>query len=130
LEAVDALMVSVNNWGKLTIPGMGFEKKMVEALGAYLEVEKELGQAPPLMVGITLIGVRGAIMSENLEPMRQYDHAEQPLDHDNLYLPELVIEEYGLQPEQILRPAFDTLWQSLGWPRSIYYDGEGNWKPR
>ena len=129
LEAVDALTISEHN-GKLTIPGMGFEKKMVEALGAYLQVEKDLGLVPPVMVAITLIGVRGAIMSENLEARRRYDQEEQPLDHENLYLPELVAEEYGLQPERILRPAFDTLWQSLGWPRSIYYDGDGNWKPQ
>lgn len=127
LEAVDALTISVRG-GRLTIPGQGIEKRMIEALGGYLQVEKELGIVPPVLVAITLIGVKGAIMSENLEPMRSYDQAEQPLDHENLYLPELVVQEYGLQPEQILRPAFDTLWQSLGWPRSIYYDQEGNRK--
>jgi hypothetical protein len=38
-----------------------------------------------------------------------------------------MIEEYGAKPEDVLRPAFDALWQAGGWSRCYRYDDEGKW---
>ncbi len=54
---------------------------------------------------------------------------------EHLYLPGTVIESLTLNTESretpnnifdVLRPHFDALWNACGFPRSIYFDAEGN----
>jgi hypothetical protein len=38
-----------------------------------------------------------------------------------------MVEDFSAPVENALRPAFDTLYQSAGMPRSFNYDEQGNW---
>jgi hypothetical protein len=60
----------------------------------------------------------------------RFFHADQPIDRDNLYLPEVIVDSFEDTAEKILRTPFDAVWQATGWPRSVNYDEEGNWSPR
>ena len=43
-----------------------------------------------------------------------------------LILPEIVIQDRGELPKQVLRPVFDVVWNALGFVRSFNYDKENN----
>lgn len=43
-----------------------------------------------------------------------------------LLLPEVLIEDVDQPLEQILKPAFDMVWQAAGIAGSPYYDTKGN----
>ena len=54
---------------------------------------------------------------------------------EHLYLPGTLIEDLPLNTESretpnnifdTLRPLFDALWNACGFPKSIYFDAEGN----
>ena len=45
-------------------------------------------------------------------------------------LPEIVLEDLSSDPGSILRPIFDTVWQSAGFTRSFNYNKEGKWCPQ
>jgi hypothetical protein len=53
------------------------------------------------------------------------------IDRDLLVLPDVVLEsypnDYRVELPRLMRPVVDAFWQAGGWPRSIGYDGEGNW---
>jgi hypothetical protein len=49
------------------------------------------------------------------------------MDRDVLSLPDLLIDNYSVEPSTALRPAFDVLWQAGGWPQCMDYDEQGKW---
>ncbi|TFI51958.1 hypothetical protein BLD44_023585 [Mastigocladus laminosus UU774] len=51
------------------------------------------------------------------------------IDRDILLIPEIVIEDYAAKASNILRPAFDAIWQACGWECCQNYDASGNWNP-
>ena len=48
------------------------------------------------------------------------------LKEDMLILPELVIQDRGEIPEQVLRPVFDRVWNAFGFVGSFHCDNENN----
>ena len=58
-----------------------------------------------------------------------YDEYEQPLPEDVLVLPECVLEDYGgdIDHHRAVRPAFDALWNAIGYSRSQFFNDEGLW---
>ncbi len=121
IEAVSAYLIRPHN-GKMFIAGNYLESKLISALGAYLKIQEELELQPPLFVMVTLLGVMGYQM---------YTHwptDSEPIDRDNLFLPDIIIENYDADPASLLQPAFDTLWQACGFEQSPSYDTEGKWR--
>ncbi|XYH97823.1 hypothetical protein ACMHYB_60405 [Sorangium sp. So ce1128] len=49
-------------------------------------------------------------------------------DRDTLLLPQVQIQEHDADAlPRLFKPAFDVLWQSVGYPRSPCYDKDGAW---
>lgn len=53
--------------------------------------------------------------------------AGHPIDRNNLIVPEVMVEELGQNPYQIMRPIFDAVWNAGGYARDLNYDPSGNW---
>jgi hypothetical protein len=74
----------------------------------------------------TLEGVKGAnyAVMEN-----HWGGYEPPLPDDFIFLPECVLEDYGtaLEYHKAVRPAFDALWNAIGYSKSQYFDKNGYW---
>lgn len=51
----------------------------------------------------------------------------QYMEKNDLFLPDILIDDIDSDASQILHPIFDIIWQGFGWERSINYDGNGNW---
>ncbi len=131
IEMTNAHLLAPEN-GNLLIPGLLFEKTMIESFATYLKLYKTLGVEPPVFVFLTLIQVKGYRMSVE-DFLRQNDfylsfcNESCSIDRDNLLVPEVFIETYDIDPAEALRPCFDSIWNACGFPRSLNYDDHGEW---
>jgi hypothetical protein len=107
------------------LPVTRAEKNFIRGLQAYMRIMGGLGVMPPLIVMPSLLGVRGCRIVRHLA----FDEAH-PIDRNDLLLPDVLVEDQEIDATQLLRPAFDALWQAAGWRGSQSYDGEGRWVER
>lgn len=106
------------------------EEGFLASLAKGLELLSELGKEPPLYVGLTLARVRGAAMARPQRFSRFEGSDRIAFDKDVIFAPTVVVQSAAEAPAHILRPAFDAVWQASGFPRSPYYDEDGNWVGR
>jgi len=123
-EAVEAYLLRDRD-GKRIIPSVAFEEKLLEKLPTYLSVQRELGVEPPLFIMVSLLGVSGYTMGVDRARF-MFDEA-YPIDRDALLVPEIMIETFDCDVTEVMRPAFDAIWNATGWPRSMNYDEKGKW---
>lgn len=99
------------------IPSDAYERYIINAVKQYTHLlGTVLGMEPPIFVMLSFLGVRGFTIRTDFA----YD--TQLIERDNLILPELLLEDFSVAPETLLRPAFDIVWQSCGYPASANYD--------
>jgi hypothetical protein len=127
IEAVKVGVVSNLDRGSF-IPALSFDQLIFEVVPHYLSALQSLDVPPPVVLMITLQGVRGARLG--VDPMRFLEN-QSPIDRAVLELPEIIIERYGTEEEyqRAARPAFDALWNTGGFSRSQHYDKSGRWDP-
>jgi hypothetical protein len=127
IEAVDASLLGWNGEKKL-IPSVVYEEELIKSFINYLLVLKTLNVEPPILMFLTLLGVKGYQMAlDTMESLRSYRYGAHTIDRDVLLLPEIVIESYDVIAEKVLRPCFDSIWNACGLPRSLNYDDTGKW---
>jgi hypothetical protein len=113
IESVSSWILKASPDNKMFSMGP-VEDILIKGLEYYIKMEKILEFEPPFFVMISLLGVKGYKIS----------HIE--IDRDSLILPDILLEDYESEPERILRPTFDAIWQAAGIGRSMSYDEEGN----
>jgi hypothetical protein len=126
IESVKVRVVTDDDQGNLWIPTGDFDRWIFEQVPNYLATLQELDVPPPIVVMITLEGVRGARLAIFPRPIEDLPK----IDRDILQLPEVVVEQYGSAEsyQPALRPAFDALWNTGGYARSKHFDVNGKWK--
>jgi hypothetical protein len=126
LEAVDAFSLQACGEKKI-IPSVGYEKELIGALNIYLVSFKKYQIELPAWVCLSLIGVKGYVM----ETGQRYQAFAKTysIDREELIIPPIRIESYDLPAEQILKPAFDSVWNACGYKQSLNYDENNNWRP-
>ena len=82
-----------------------------------------LGIEPPYYAFASLLGIRGRVLLSNVGFTRRVS----PLRRDAALLPEIVVTDARLGGEEVLRPAFDQVWQTFGWPKSGNFNAEGKY---
>ena len=126
LEATQARIVDTQERGR-RIDGQSLENGVIRVLSQYIGGLKNVSVPPPLILMITLEDVQDAIYAVNNISLRH----KPPLlpKYDPLTLPEGVLEDYGTDVDhhRAIRPAFDALWNAVGYPRSQFYNEEGRW---
>lgn len=113
--------------GEISLPSVAYERETVSALRAYTEALPELGVVTPAYIFLSLLCVGGRrIAVQNLGFRRRDSQA----DRDSIVLPEILIEDWAVDPAETLRPLFDMVWNAFGFPRSLNYDENGRWTGR
>ncbi len=123
IEAVNATLLCSRR-DKRTIPSGVYEKMLIESFDKYISILKELVIEPPFYVFLDMFGVRDYSMAI---PDRITTRGSQSIDRDMLLLPEIVVENYDVSAENVLKPVFDSVWNACGFSRSFNYDEAGNW---
>ena len=127
-EATEGWLLNRDIDGRIVIPTMTFEQKLMQATGGFLNTQRELGIEPPIYVFVSLLGAKDRWMGTTDSFFDLEDR--YPIRDEVLLLPEAVVETYDLTPVALLRPTFDLVWNACGYPRSENFDTNGDWKPR
>lgn len=124
VEATRANIIHERN-GERFVPGTALERSFFEAYSSYVSGLRDLDVPPPFIIMVTLEGFRGL----NYLIGRNRWENQRPLDGDCLFLPECTLEDYGGEREhhQAVRPAFDALWNAIGYARAQLFDQDGVW---
>ncbi|HZV34674.1 MAG TPA: ATP-binding protein [Verrucomicrobiae bacterium] len=124
LEAVESVLLQPRDERKL-FPGAAFEKEIIQCGNRMIELLRALQIEPPYVVMLSFLGVRDYSMFPG--PMK-WNPASHQVERDHLFLDEVVIADVTQEFSRALRPAFDQLWNSCGWAKSLNYDQDGNWR--
>lgn len=120
IEAADSYCVSGGVGHEHVIPSSAFEKKVVSVMPALFESLKFMNLDSPIVLMMSLIGVKG--MQMGLER-----GLSQRIDDDVLLLPEQLIESYPSDAGPVIKPLMDMVWNACGLERSPNFDIEGKY---
>lgn len=124
IEGVDASLLRARSGDRDLIPSTALEEALIEALDRYLTLLRDLDVAPPLVLATTYLGVRGFEMAVN----QRHFESGVPIDRNDLFIPETLIESLDSDADVLMRPQLDALWNAVGFPGSTNYDDEGHWQ--
>lgn len=127
IEAVNTSLLEHGPDEPKFIANVAYEDALLRGLRRILDLQKRLDVEPPVIVMLSLVGVKGYIMY--VGPERRFD-AGHSIDRDALLIPEVLVEDLDADVDTILRPIFDALWNATGWPGSINFDEAGKWVGR
>lgn len=125
IEAVDTDLIRVYD-SKLIIPGWRWEEALIQALPSYFEGQARLGIQPPVFVMLSVLYVKGGSMYVPCSAMPP-GMGESSIDRDMLIFREIMVENFTDPPAQLMKPAFDGVWNAAGFPRSLSYNPQGQW---
>jgi hypothetical protein len=131
IEAVVSGIVMTDGQGRRILSVDTCETYIVKALHDYLPRLSQLEIQAPLIIMISLTGVRDAILTYGI---RFFSDSHYEISRDSLLLPDIIIDETGdLTNENLIarkmRPAFDVLWNAGGVAGSQCFDAQGDWNP-
>jgi hypothetical protein len=124
IEAVEAGLLRPHE-EKIGIPSIAFEARIVEAFNQYITLLCRLGVDFPVWVGLSLLDVKGYWMFVRESLWHSTTYA---IDREELVIPEVAVEGVKASGENVLKPAFDAIWNACGYKCSLNYDEDGNWK--
>jgi len=110
------------------IPSVVYERQLIRSTTHYLAMLRTMGVNPPVVLLLSLLGVKGYTMA--YRPLRYTANKHSSIDRDHLALPDTLIDAYEVEAHTVLRPSFDAIWNACGFPRAMYYDDDGNWVPK
>ncbi|MFN3242957.1 MAG: helix-turn-helix domain-containing protein [Planctomycetota bacterium] len=93
----------------------------VEQAQKFFDSQPDLG--PPCLVMLSVVGIEGTFIPP---PNPGYDTSHiHTIELDHLGVLDVQLDDLAGEVEQVLRPTFDVLWQSSGWPKSLSFDDSG-----
>ena len=119
-----ACVLGIHN-DRMFIPGMGYEKEIMNCLADYIEFAREFAIEPPYFLFLSFVGVRGYTLAVDRGML--WPRSVRTLQEDMIILPEVVVSDRDEQPHQLLKPVFDMVWNAFGFIRSFNYDDQGRW---
>jgi hypothetical protein len=123
IEAVTVrAVVDRPDLGGRFIPVRDITSRVMKSLPDYLDALRNLEVSPPFAVMLSVTEVRGATLGVDDRQIKQ------PIQHDVLELPEILIEDYGTAAayRRATRPAFDALWNAGGYSRAQDFNDLGD----
>jgi hypothetical protein len=124
IETVDVTSVSTDE----KLNSRAIEEKLFADVPRYVSYLQSLGIVPPIIVALTLTGVRGLHHAEQ----HSIDRARRTvptIDRDVVSIPELFIdaEQIAKAPQMYLAPIINSLWQAGGHAGCPRYRDDGTY---
>ena len=99
----------------------------MQALHLYISSLVKRNIYGPCFVFLSLLGVKKYEIYNQFGFLR---NRATPIDRDNLLLPEIYIEEMSnFSAPDVMKPAFDMVWNAGDYTGSRNYNKEGKWNP-
>lgn len=123
---IEAASTYYSDYKNKLISPQDHEIAIVRAVKGYLGIYGKLNVEYPVLIFVTLVGVKGyGMRSKGYFGSRNKEYF---IDRDVLANPEIVLEKF---PEKIgnnFKPVFDAIRNACGFQGSQSYDEEGNWR--
>lgn len=100
------------------------ELQVIDSVKNSLQIYKDHEVSPPFAVNITLSDMLNRFV--NIGQFFRINNS--PFLLDNIFVPNVVINDFEDNIEKRLKGSFDIIWQSAGNKESPYYDVDGNRK--
>jgi hypothetical protein len=128
LEAVGAQFTGTVEERPFIRSGM-LERDLIQGLRDYLRLEQALGVSAPLVVMLSLLGVKGYTIYVDEFRYVTGRPEQHIIDRDRLVVPDVLVEDLGADPAQVLKPCLNAVWNACGYAGSLNYTEDGEWKP-
>jgi len=123
IEAVEGSMLEPDYREQLSIPSIAFERILMGFLKRSLSIQKFLQIELPISIFLTLIGVKDYFMET--DKIGRFNGQE--IDRDVLFVPEVLLYNFDVDPKKAMRPCFDSVWNACGYSRCLDYNVKGEW---
>jgi hypothetical protein len=122
IEAVQASYIEADKQ-EHAIRATAIENAITKHVSQYINTQQAMGVEPPLFIMLSLLGVSGYRLS-----VSDYVPGDShPIDRNDLIIPEVMMDEFGLDTARVMKPIFDAIWNAGGYERDPNYDDKGNW---
>ncbi len=121
IESVDTSILSASRERRFT-SGSIYETRLLQAMKRYLHAQQRLDVELPLLVMVSLLGVKGYAIRFDINDFFLDDHR---IDRSNLIVSEILIDSYDCDLTGIMKPIFDTIANAAKWSRSMNYSEDG-----
>lgn len=129
IETVDSTLMAVRG-DRRDLPSLLYEEVLRQQVPLYLQAMRLAEVQLPIACMVSFLNAKDYALglSQRMEFNMRHFQINR-LDRDDLVIPEFIIEDFDLPVDQILRPIFDSIWNSFGFSRSLNYDERGEWRP-
>ena len=112
-------------------PLYSLEIHLMDCAERMLKIMRLLDIAGPYYLLIALLNVNGLKVS--YAPRNAlHRRVIKTIGHDNLILPEVLLENTDISIETVMQSSFDMIWNAAGWAQSLSYKDDGhyleNWR--
>ncbi len=123
IEATKANIV-IEREGIRFIPGKSIEEQLFQILPSFIDGLRQINVSPPLVILLSFEGVEGVKYIVSRDEL-----INEPIDRPLLLLPECILEEFGTEHDyhRAVKPAFDALWNAVGYSHCMFYNNDGVW---
>ena len=119
---VEACLSLKDNWSdKKSIYMPRIEVELINKTYSYLDLLSKLDITFPIIVYISFVGIEGYTLDFD----RHGADVNHPSKEDIILLPEIFIDNYSSNIEQLYKPAYDVLYNAFGFSQSFSYDANG-----
>lgn len=129
IESVDASlltrlrrMVVVAEDLPKVIPTLDVEPEMLMAFSRFFRTQQSIGVVPPVMVFVSLLGVRDYFLARDLRFVGISGHR---FERDDLMIPGVAVDSFNADRGIVFKPIFDILWNAGGYERCLDYKETG-----
>ena len=124
LEATSTDLI-VERDGKRFIPSEAFPQIIIESVSAYIDGLRALDVSPPILMGISFLGMSDV----ELRVDNNWSRLPRPYERETLHLPHAILTEYRDDGnyESFVAEQMDFLWNAYDFERCFLFDENGNW---
>ncbi len=129
VEVVDTYALHSQGTQDPLIHCLALEKRIISLCHRCLVYQRQAGIEPPVVIFLSFLCVLGYRLPTTHVGKSSLT-ASGPIDRDVLLLPEVWFDEYPQNMAAVvdwLKPAFDALWNAVGFPEWLLYQKHREW---
>ena len=126
IESVDAKLIDPDKIAVDEVHGFSgsrFDYHIYRAISSYISYENKFGIEPPFLIMLSLLGVSGYVIF----PENARWGLPGEIDRDVLQVPEIMIENFEYNHNEVMKQILDMVWNAAGYLKSNSFDEEGKW---
>lgn len=123
IETFNSRVLTLSSKDQKAFRVEAIERGLIEELERLLGELNSLNVNCPIIIMITLLGVKGYMIDSS----NAFFHANDSIDRDTVFLPEVMLNDYSEKIELVIKPIFDSLWQAFGFSKCKHYNDKGEW---